>query len=592
MIKKIEDLAIKIKLPDNVRGDVILVDDFKSDDTSDWQALVNAIQQAKKVNASKIEFANRVYHFNDNSIMDDCYDAQITFNDLSNIVIDGQGATLLFHYIKPVIKIKNCQQVLFKDLYIDWDYDLSCPGVVEKRDGKTYIRIMDGWDTKDLPLSGVAEYDFEKWQWKMDGREMAGLDGRDMYYPDFSKQVSPGLYETDEFTMFDDGMTVIVRHYVYEAMCFNMSGVTTSDITFDSITIYHNPGHAFFAGGCGKGLHFKNCVIGRKPNSKRLTANTADGIHLFECQGDIIVENCDFSYMGDDSINFHGVWYRVKNIEGNMVALKRSRGGAPLLDVGVVLRFRKSGDLEHVMDAKIESVNIDGAVAHVTLDKALPDSVEINDFVADTFRTSSSFIIRNNHFHDHRARGMLIQATNGVIKNNKIENVMGAGIQVTSDSSFWQEGFGAANVLIEDNQLIGVNKTSAIAYRMDRHPAAINVVLDTENGVGAYPFHENIIIRNNKVVNSPGMAMFIASANNVTVQNNVFEHVGYNVSDMARGIAPDKFEGVCMVTKARDIDISHNDFHLVQDTEDVFNVVEATTDHVTISDNKVTRIER
>lgn len=578
---------VNIMLPNHQHQTQVFVDDYINASISDWQGIHLAIAKAREINATKLIFSNRIYHFIDDEISNDTIDYQINFHNLSNIIIEGNHATFLFHHIKPLLHIHNCKQIIFKNIYIDWDYDLASPGIIEKKDGKTYIRIMEGWDTKDLPLSAVAEYDTTKWGWKMDGLELGGLNGANMYYPDFSLQISPGLYEANEFSMFKEGMTVIVRHYVYEAAAITISGFSSSDLTFDSITIYHNPGHAFFSNGCGRGLHFKNCTIGRKPNTHRLIANTADGIHLYECEGDILVEDCDFSYMGDDSINFHGVWYRVLSKNGTHVSLQRSRKGMPYIKEGNHLIFRKAGNLNFLLDAKIEKLSLEGSIAYVTLDKELPDEVAIDDYVADTLRTSSRFIIQNNHFHDHRARGMLIQATKGIIRNNHIENVMGAGIQITSDSSFWQEGFGASNILIENNKIIGVNKTSCLAYRMDRHPAAINIVLDTEKGIGETPFHENIMIRNNEIANSPGMALFIASAKNVTIMQNHFTNFGYCISPKARGTSLDPFHGLCMVTKAENIWIEKNIFAPALSEENMFHVVYNTTKNISIKDNTI-----
>jgi len=38
---------------------------------------------------------------------------------------------------------------------------------------------------------------------------------------------------------------------------------------------------------------------------------------------------------------------------------------------------------------------------HVTLDRELPKEVRLDDYVVNLDRASSTFVIRNNYFHDH-----------------------------------------------------------------------------------------------------------------------------------------------------------------------------------------------
>ena len=37
---------------------------------------------------------------------------------------------------------------------------------------------------------------------------------------------------------------------------------------------------------------------------------------------------------------------------------------------------------------------------------------------------------------------MLLQSSNGLVINNRIENVMAAAMQMTTDCNYWEEGFG------------------------------------------------------------------------------------------------------------------------------------------------------
>lgn len=62
------------------------------------------------------------------------------------------------------------------------------------------------------------------------------------------------------------------------------------------------------------------------------------------------------------------------------------------------------------------------------------------DFVAfNQDRSSSPFLLKNNTIQNHRARGMLIKASNGTIEGNRIENSSLGGIIITPEL-YWGEG--------------------------------------------------------------------------------------------------------------------------------------------------------
>eukprot|EP00937_MAST-01D_sp_MAST-1D-sp2_P002195 g2195.t1 len=89
-------------------------------------------------------------------------------------------------------------------------------------------------------------------------------------------------------------------------------------------------------------------------------------------------------------------------------------------------------------------------IAGTTPGTVLPTALGFDWVVFNAARGCSTFALRNNTIRNHRARGMLIKASNGVIEGNTIENSTLGGIVVTPELS-WGEGDFVTNLTIADN---------------------------------------------------------------------------------------------------------------------------------------------
>ena len=101
------------------------------------------------------------------------------------------------------------------------------------------------------------------------------------------------------FDIFTPGSRVIVRHYTYNG--FAISITWANDIDFENLTLRTGPGVGIGAhdGGGYRGFRLANSHITRGP--ERLISTASDVLDL-TMQADVIVENNDIGYQGDDSI--------------------------------------------------------------------------------------------------------------------------------------------------------------------------------------------------------------------------------------------------------------------------------------------------
>ena len=121
----------------------------------------------------------------------------------------------------------------------------------------------------------------------------------------------------------------------------------------------------------------------------------------------------------------------------------------------------------------------------LTLDRPLPRSVSVEsldlsdippapagrdrttplarrpDLVADLELVGAGFQVRNNVFANHRAGGMRIYSRDGVVENNRFENLSGHGLQLGMELA-WPEVHHASRITIRGNRFVNLSNTANI----------------------------------------------------------------------------------------------------------------------------------
>lgn len=565
---------------------VLSVADFGAlpdDGGSDWKAFSAALAACRKQGAAKLLIPKGRYVFTDPKILAQP-GGHLLFKDLSDLTLDGQGSELVFHHIRSGFQFRNCQRLLIRNLSIDWDIRLASPGTIEEEPGGgKVLRIPDAFPiTAETPvgtMSAVSEYDLKAHRWVMNGQEA--------YYLQDVKQVRPQVFSSPSFNGLTPGRTFVLRHHVYSAHAFDFGGRGNSDLAFEDITVLASPGHCFVGYGCERGFRLSRCRIVRPDDPSRLISVAADGSHFGATRGDILIEDCDFSLQGDDSINIHGAWLRTTiTPAGRLLTLTSRWFHAAYVDSGDELKLCHAANLEEYGRVRVVNVDRDekAKVMRVTVDRDLPAGAVKDDYVANLDRASPNFIIRNNYFHDHRARGMLIQARRGLIESNRISRVMAAAIQMTTDANYWQEGYGCENITVRGNTLEGCNNAGWERGPSGRHMGCINLIVDTTAGLGSFPVHHDIVIEGNTIRDTPGLAILVSSARHVVIRNNhvidgntqPFGNAGTTID------APP--QGAIMVTRASHVIVGGNRFSGKTATSPFVFVDSRNTQNVTTND--------
>ncbi len=418
-----------------------------------FEAFQSALDYCSQHPQTKLVIDKGTYYFRSTNGLD--------ANNCTDLMIEGSDATFIFSSTGYKFFIRNSDCVEIRNLNFDWNWAESPLASIV-----TIQNSNHDTDTIDLVFRN-AEYCSESSRpaaiTQCDPETFtfgAKYSSKENYlYQDAAsiksvQKISDNtLRVTHNGCMdnFENGETYILRHYVYDGTVFNIRDYS-KNITFDNVSIYGSPGMAYICEGNCSRFQIINNFIGVNPEHKssRCVSLTADAIHIVNTLGCFNISGCDISGMGDDAINVHDGLGYVSAVSGNTLTLTAS---AMRLEAGDILAFKNSKFENTDLTAKIVSVKSLDWITKEVVVESLPVSITSGWTAYNTGCNSGNYVIRNNYFHENRARGLLLQSSNGLCENNRFYKTMAQAIKVVMDiePTLWQEGTGVDNLVIRNN---------------------------------------------------------------------------------------------------------------------------------------------
>ncbi len=475
--------------------------------------------------------------------------------------IDAAGATFWFD-VHSTLRLEDCSQVAVSGLTIDYDplpfsqatvkainhktghidalFDSCYPQVLTKYDslpqngdGGLSIRFFDPAGENLIKLPWEAVRDFEQLEGSlyrivpMNNRLLNAADHRDI--------VMPGC----KMTVMQHGKVT-----VYLNRC--------REITLSDMTIYASPGFIFYEQNGDGPNRYQNIRLTRRPQTDRLMVSTLDQFHSYLMKHGPVIENCEFSYAGDDFVAVHGFFAHVVRTQedGRMTLVTTfendlSKGSVldfydlqngqflgraaitelELLDKKEAVRLAAEVD-QRRKERGVTGRNFVGETdaVNVTLDHHIAFTGDVVAQCPD--RRGAGTVVRKNTFRHGTARGIYVRSNDTIVEKNTLFEVAMSAIAAGPDCYWYESGF-ADGLVISDNTIINCGKASFMQGLIEPFIGAIHIssIMGQYYPVRFYEHKQNtgIVIRNNRIINPAACGIFLANAKQSVIESNVIE---------------------------------------------------------------------
>ncbi len=482
-------------------------------------------------------------------LMKDSCQVGFLLENLHDVTLDFGGAKVVFHgRIVPFVLL-NCQNVVIKNLKIDYDRPFFTQAdVLSVKDGEIEMRICDGFDytIKDGYLYAKAE-SWEKnlnandcllWLYDKSGKKnydeiILGLFGdeifpnenppipirhlhirekgdRQIVYGEFPKQwdtndgnncllITHEIRDKNTFTLVGGSDIVIENCILIHGAAFGIMGMYVHNVRIDNFSMYNN-----------------------YDGNGRLVTNNADAIHMFHCTGLIEVKNCQMEGLLDDTINIHNNYFSVKKAENNCLALYTQAAGVSdkykvyckLFNVGDKIAVYRGKTVEKVADLTITAMWVDEKemVRYVAVDGDV-SAVSENDTV-ENMSAQPEIHVHDCTFGSFRGT-MRLQSRNKTVLENCVFGNKEVSLFFTGDTRYWFESGPVNDMIIRNCVFDGV-----------QYGARLLFLSEMEFTEKDKYYHKNLLVEN-CTFKGKGMLADLRHVDNYVARNNVFEQGSY-----------------------------------------------------------------
>jgi len=474
----------------------------------------------------------------------------ITVQKVKKFTLNGSGATLRMPADGELLAFFGVEEVTVKNLIVDCDPLPFTQGTITKISDDYSVfdyEVHPGYPTLDnftepsIGSSGIFVFDPETLHWRQDVPDL---------YTKQSEMITPTTGRFSFNHILPGYHNIKVGDYVATK---NPRGNTflfkgCGSIVLEDVTVHTGPGAGFLIRTSSGGTRLTRCKIERGPKPvgathERLLSTVADGLNLGYCRKGVIMEDCEFSNMGDDSVNLHGTLMDLAVVEDETTFLiARPWSDEPVHQVlpGDQVRILDGKSYGLVDEATIVEVktiphppSFDEAVFNrykmkdrsklycirIKLDRAV--KMDVGNSIEVPAIACPNFVFRNNYFHDHRARGLRLGASHGVIEGNRFERIKSTPISL-GPHCIHHEGGWVRDVVVRNNIIIDSCFDDRAFEKGSYNAAAIVVQHFLQDNSAPYvQENQDIHIIQNRIENVGGAGILATSAKSLEVVGNI-----------------------------------------------------------------------
>ncbi len=459
----------------------------------------------------------------------------ILLEGFSNIQIEGSGADFIFHGRMQPVTIDSSENVLVKNINIDWDIPMTAQAQV-KAVNSEYLEIEinvlespyvieddkivfvgEGWKSK-MRVGGIMEFDKDTRLIPQETGDLSPLgDDYELYK---AKEVKYGIVRM--YHAFKRkpaiGNYLILRHSARDHAGAFIAN--SKNIRFQNINMYQNTGLGILA-QYSENLSFDSINFVPNFSKNRYLSGHDDGFHFSNCKGNIEVNHCRFLGLMDDPINVHGTSVRIIKKRGEKkLVCKFMHGqsiGLPWARAGESVGFIENDAMNTFGVGVVDSfLVLNPQEFEITFKEPVPQSTEAGDAL-ENLTWVPDVVIKNSFFGSNRARGILVTSPGKVVIENNTFESSGSAILIAGDANGWYESGAVKDVLIQNNTFNDACMTSMYEFCegiISIYPIIPKVNINKN-------FHKNIRIIGNTFNPFDYPVLYAKSTEGLVFSNNV-----------------------------------------------------------------------
>ena len=567
---------------------------FLKNEENDTKAFEDAVKAAQRTNGAKeLVLQPKTYYL----------DATVLLQNVTDLTVRGNGATLIMTNFVQAIRLENCERVTVRDVTVDYDPLPFTQGVVVGLEEElTLVKIDDGypinleylnqdtiWGSAHDPKTGGIKPGSSHTYSFRNGEER---EGRVVAFPGKPHRK---LEVGDQLSLFPrkDGA-------IHAKNC--------RDITLYEVNVFSAPGFGISAAGGYGNIVLKNTNIVPGPipqgaTKPRMRSVNADGSHFSDHVVGPTFDGCRVTHCGDDGINVHAFYFHILEVKDERTFIACPKYDRNDLSVGERLEFGEKDSYDYIGEAVITKFekrydpsyaaekeiawartyhwkNEGDCIYEIELDTALP--LKQFDHFTPLSRLSPGTTVKNCTFGWNRARGIVIKSPDAVIENNYVEGCSNDAVMVLPDLA-WAESHFGKNLMVRGNTFVN----NCLCYNaveegnVDCIGTVVIGVVPVFQTVGFMETYgnKNITIEDNTILGSHTYGIVVTNAEGVTIRNNTIVDPFYDGAGVAGGVYKTPADSAILIGKAKDITVTGNTV-----TAKHPDVTQAVSFHETCSD--------
>ena len=312
----------------------------------------------------------------------------------------------------------------------------------------------------------------------------------------------------------------------------------SSQVKLESVKLYASNVFGFFESDC-RGNVYRQCVVDRRPTSTdlkkranpRIRSLNADAFHSKHAEVGPSYIECRAQFQGDDCVAVNGDYHMIMEATGDELRVLAKHNfnivkGDPVelvsyegvrLPDATVISVESDGRIDDQERAFLRNQRLNDNLKHnrhnalttafrVIIDRSV--SLPMGSLICSANRVGNGFKVIDCEFGFNRSRGILVKASKGEIRGNRLENCWMEAIKLAPEY-WWLEAGSGIDVVIRNNTITNCRSRS----------------IDVSSGSGSGQIspagaHRDITIVDNRIENSPAPQILVTSTDGLVITDN------------------------------------------------------------------------